>query len=1014
MLRFLIIFVITLNKLNTLVIKDNSDFIRLYNLPNKQLEHNDIILISYSLSHNIGGLELALDFDLFDHVVYSKIFNTSQTKRFQVEMEKIVIKFPYQLRCRPDLLNNKYFYQNKIFIRLWMLNRTEAADKSNFYYKDAKVKTEYSVKLVDPYSRSSKIEKECLSFGSEILFYKELKNVYYCDLEQEKIHIITNPLPLNGKHYGKVSEFMPYTDVFLEANRLKSFSNFRFSILLWIYIEEYCKSSFCSIYQRYDSYLKRYTPNIFITNKGNIIVEIYNSRNAPNGAKTMLSLPLKQWCRLIFNFTNKKWTLYVNCKNDFTKALRAENYIDFDVVYNDVEAYVVVGGSIKINSFNGLIGKLTVFRNRLIDLKTIDNSLDNDMMFKIYDDKSCKAPLKKLHFLLKIKEIKKKSIIKKKSCENNFLELISNVENKKQNDFCSIYSNLDNFSSYLLDQLIKLKESNPETIGQHLFQNMIQIIRTSQFNNFTNLIETLKICSCLNIHESNYVLSVLYSNGFGVELNEELGKIYLIKAAKHGDRLSLLALGHNHFYGLDGFTIDYDQSYYYYRQISEIAKDELYNPKSNENFPFNVRLSEKNDLETVVTENSEIFNWLKYQAKNGIVSAQNKLSTLFYWGIQGVKRNIKAGIQFFKKGAEKNDPEASFSYGLALAKGKGVEKNTKLGIEYLEKSAKLGSSRAFAALGHYAYQNEKNVTKALIYWLEGWEKYKDVDCAFNLGYFWSEGLYFNQRANLKKAWEFWSYAATKGQIDSQIKVADFNSRGYGVIPRNAKLAATWARTVGEKSSVLGKYLHEGLLAYREQNWKGSILFYLMTAYAGLEISSFNLAFLCEEIDEIHLMKIDCITKYYNQSINSNLERGNSYAYVKMGDYFYEKGRKKFNLVGYNSNEINKALEYYSLAFQKGNPQGLFNIAFLIENGYHVSAKTFERIGFPELANQTLYNKLNEIYKSCLMSEHLNDGFLPCSINFFKNKIKFLFNYYYSTLVLFVFPMVAMFAVVIFL
>jgi hypothetical protein len=89
------------------------------------------------------------------------------------------------------------------------------------------------------------------------------------------------------------------------------------------------------------------------------------------------------------------------------------------------------------------------------------------------------------------------------------------------------------------------------------------------------------------------------------------------------DRLSLLSLGYKHFHGIDAIPQDFDQSYYYYIQIARIAKYEYYNPIEDENFPYFARLNDKSDLEAIANENSgDFFEWLKDQAKKGVVSAQ--------------------------------------------------------------------------------------------------------------------------------------------------------------------------------------------------------------------------------------------------------------------------------------------------------------------------------------------------------------------------------------------------------
>lgn len=127
----------------------------------------------------------------------------------------------------------------------------------------------------------------------------------------------------------------------------------------------------------------------------------------------------------------------------------------------------------------------------------------------------------------------------------------------------------------------------------------------------------------------------------------------------------------------------------------------------------------------------------------------------------------------------------------------------------MEKSANLGFSPAFAALGDYAFRIENNNTKAAKYFTSCWDLNKDVDCAFNLGIMWSLGKYPNEPKNMvnkpyaffslnlinylfkAKALEYWSHAAKYGQIDAQIRIADFNARGYNLALINPELAAMY-------------------------------------------------------------------------------------------------------------------------------------------------------------------------------------------------------------------------------
>jgi hypothetical protein len=52
-----------------------------------------------------------------------------------------------------------------------------------------------------------------------------------------------------------------------------------------------------------------------------------------------------------------------------------------------------------------------------------------------------------------------------------------------------------------------------------------------------------------------------------------------------------------------------------------------------------------------------------------------------------------------------------------------------------------------------------------------------------------------------------------------LKIADLNARGdLEVAIKDSYLAAIWSRAVAEKTSVLGKYEHNALNAYKNKNW----------------------------------------------------------------------------------------------------------------------------------------------------------------------------------------------------
>jgi len=78
---------------------------------------------------------------------------------------------------------------------------------------------------------------------------------------------------------------------------------------------------------------------------------------------------------------------------------------------------------------------------------------------------------------------------------------------------------------------------------------------------------------------------------------------------------------------------------------------------------------------------------------------------------------------------------------------------------------------------------------------------------------------FKKKKIKKKALDYWSYAASNGQIDAQLKIADLNAHGnYEIATRDSYLAAVWSRVVAERTSILGKHQYYALSAYKNKNW----------------------------------------------------------------------------------------------------------------------------------------------------------------------------------------------------
>ncbi len=171
------------------------------------MSHNDHLLVFYSCSNTLNekwsfGLEIVL-VDQYDSIktqpIFSKIWKCLKGKTFahgpnspfrtaqnEMRQQKILVKFPAELRFKPDYLHKVYYVQNFVKIRLWMLDYSEylTLNKQYSYYEKAKIKTEYSKMLKPPYSRESKLMFSSLNFPSSILYLRESKTIYTCDYDE--------------------------------------------------------------------------------------------------------------------------------------------------------------------------------------------------------------------------------------------------------------------------------------------------------------------------------------------------------------------------------------------------------------------------------------------------------------------------------------------------------------------------------------------------------------------------------------------------------------------------------------------------------------------------------------------------------------------------------------------------------------------------------------------------------------------------------------------------------------
>uniref|UniRef100_A0A1I8G0U0 TPR_REGION domain-containing protein n=1 Tax=Macrostomum lignano TaxID=282301 RepID=A0A1I8G0U0_9PLAT len=136
----------------------------------------------------------------------------------------------------------------------------------------------------------------------------------------------------------------------------------------------------------------------------------------------------------------------------------------------------------------------------------------------------------------------------------------------------------------------------------------------------------------------------------------------------------------------------------------------------------------------------------------------------------------------------------------------------------------------------------------------------------------------------------------------------------------------WSRYVAELNPKVGALLTKAIVAYRKEQIETSALWYTLAAYCGLEVANFNLAYLCDQ----HSNRLngrfakECEFHHYNRSVWRDENQVHAKSLTRMGDYH--------SLGLAHASNLSAAVDFYTRAVAKGDPEAAFNLAVLAEAG----------------------------------------------------------------------------------
>ncbi|GAB1598661.1 protein sel-1 homolog 3-like [Argonauta hians] len=986
-------------------VSDKDDFIQIINVPPTLLKTMVLLTKFRCKRRSVVGLELQIVMeDNLRKTLFKSMRICEEGSKLKINQENLILadSIVYQ----PNYFNKRSIPIKTARLRAWMKEEGEwyLVPQKSLLYDLSEVKVSYPIHVEPPYSRPAKPITDCVRWPYQLWNQISVKKIHQCPREEEIVKILDYPIALNGLNYGVFHTFDPYNDLNLEKSRLSEINDPRITVSMWLYLLDFCTGSainLCSIMHHFDWKGNYLSPLLFISPEGHLHIQMTLKNGETLANLTPFKLPLHQWFRLVFSIDSNKWYVTINHGENWTNILEASNEFTENILYNDAKGIFTFGGSEDVLSFKGYTGQLTFYRRKVISPRKLSMPSQQNAMFQLrlsYRDKSCENYLTWIKEKINVYKQRKLKLIYKRSCHPYFTELKYNRMFRWSSNHCVRYSVKPVRYSKLVQKIIwkivsresmDSKSSSSSYSIENLGEAIHNIAVSKIEDNFTKMDESimlLKQAACTAHADAMYMLSVILANGIFVRTDDIQSHSYLLLASLKGHRLSSLALAHKYLYGLDAVPQQIAVAFMYFKYVADKTRFDREEHKNTDVLTESIRLTDEDLVKEQTDENGDIFNWLKHQAKQGVLSAQLHVGRALFWGAQGLKRNMESATKYFRDSAASEDPSAMYDYGIVLMRGQGTEKNEKKGLEQIKKAAEKKNPQALNALGWYAMEKQKNYTLAAEYFKNS-HRLGSPDGSYHLGHMYFTGIFPGHGIDVNKAYEFFVWAAQLGQLEAGLMVAYQNMRGTDKLPINKNVAIEWARFIAERNPSLGYMLRKGLHAFRNKDLQLAIFYYLMAAEAGIEVGTFNVAWLCEENKNgiTSFLGRECQWRNYNLSTLREFHFVDSHALIKMGDYHWYGCPGRRNLT--------KAMHFYMGAASKGNPHGIFSLAQMVEEGIQLEKSDLDTLQIPLEARKNNVSLIYELYYRCKESSKA-EAYVPCSIALWRIQLIYIWKQYH--------------------
>ncbi|XP_036900677.1 protein sel-1 homolog 3 [Sturnira hondurensis] len=904
-----------------------------------------------------------------------KHLHTSRTHLVQV-------KFPSIMVYRDDYFIRHSISVSVVVLRAWITHTYRGGGvpvkwDENLLHAVAKNYT--LLKTVPPFERPFKDHQVCLEWNMDYIWNLQANKIPQCPLETDAVTLLGFLYASSGENTGIVKTLPRFRNRELEATRRQRIDYPVFTVSLWLYLLHYCKANLCGILYFVDANEMYGTPSVFLTEEGLLHIQMHLVKGEDLAVKTKFTLPLKEWFRLDISFNGGQIVVTASTGQGLESYHNQTISFREDFHYNDTEGCFIVGGSRYVPGIAGFFGPLKYYRLRTLHPAQIFNPLLEKQLaeqIKLYYERCAEVQEIVSVYTSTVRE----GAGSQEACDlqNSYLDLRRRYgrpstcrafpwEQKRRAQHVSLFQ-------ALLETGPRHPNESLLEIGGMIFERAIKrLSRVDGLHQMSSVVPSLMDSSCCGYHKASYYLAVFHETGLNVPRDQLQGMLYSLVGGQGSERLSSMNLGYKHFQGVDSYPLDWELSYAYYSNIATKTPLDQHTLQGDQAYVETIRLKDDEVLKVQTKEGGDVFMWLKHEAARGNAAAQQRLAQMLFWGQQGVAKNPEAAIEWYAKGAlETEDPALIYDYAIVLFKGQGVKKNRRLALELMKKAASKGLHQAVNGLGWYYHKFKKNYAKAAKYWLKA-EEMGNPDASYNLGVLYLDGVFPGVPGrNQTLAGEYFHKAAQGGHIEGTLWCSLYYITGnLATFPRDPEKAVVWAKHIAEKNGYLGHVIRKGLNAYLEGSWHEALLYYVLAAETGIEVSQTNLAHICEERPDLAEMYlgVNCVWRYYNFSVFQI--DAPSFAYLKMGDLYYYGHPNQ-------TQDLELSVQMYAQAALDGDSQGFFNLALLIEEGALIPHHILDFLEIDPTIHSNNISILQELYERC-WSHSSEESLSPCAL-----------------------------------